>query len=237
MIILAFQLVHANSYLHKLVTWKNVQQASLDTLDKTIVIANKTLTDTTEYINSKIAEAKQIIDEKQVKSCDAIRIELAECNAAKQPAVVCPPTPTCPKCEPQKPCPKIVEPTPTPNLKPVTDDPKPDTDVSHKDLGGLLLNLEKFLKPVIDLLPPKQSKKLDDQKQSNDIDERTRDIAAQTVYLDNHLKKIVALGDCNQKLDCSDSFVSVCLKTTFTKDHLTKYEFLYNAISAESKKR
>jgi len=126
------------------------------------VIANKTLTDTTEYINSKIAEAKQIIDEKQVKSCDAIRIELAECNAAKQPAVVCPPT--CPKCEPQKPCPKIVEPTPTPNPKPVTDDPKPVTDVFLKDLVGLLLNLEKFLKPVIDLLPPKQSKKLNDQK-------------------------------------------------------------------------
>jgi len=39
------------------------------------------------------------------------------------------------------------------------------------------------------------------------------------------------------KLDCLDTFVSDCLKKTFTKDHLTQYEFLYNAISAESKKR
>ena len=178
MIILAFKLVHANSDYRQNFTWKTYQQA----------------TDNTKFINSKIAEAKQIIDENQVKSCDAIRIELAELKAARQTTAL---TPTCPKCEPQKPCPKIVEPTPTPNLKPVTDDPKPDTDVSHKDLGGLLLNLEKFLKPVIDLLPPKQSKKLADQKQSNDIEERTRDIAAQTVYLDNHLKKIIAQKDCN----------------------------------------
>jgi len=128
------------------------------------VIANKTLTDTTEYINSKIAEAKQIIDEKQVKSCDAIQIELAECKAAKQPVIDCPPTPTCQKCEPQKPCPIIVEPTPTPNPKPVTDDPKPLTDVSGKDLVGLLLNLKKFLKPVIDLLPPYLINKLDAQE-------------------------------------------------------------------------
>lgn len=247
MFILAFQLVHANSYLRKLVTWKNVQQASIDTLDKTIVIADKTLTDAQNFINTKIAETKQFIDEKQVKSCDELRFELAECKAAKQPGVDCPtitcpkheppkpcPISNCPKCEDQKPCPHTDDKTPSPAQTPSQSQGAND---SEKDLVSLQLNLKKFVKPVIDLLPPKISIKINSQVQSLDFTQKTRDIAAQTVFLNEHLKRIIAQEDCNIALDCENNFGRDCLEQTFSKDLLTQYKFLYNAISAEPKKR
>lgn len=90
---------------------------------------------------------------------------------------------------------------------------------------------------MIDILPLKISKKINSHVQSLDFTQKTRDIAAQTVYLDEHLKRIIAQKNCDLTVDCENNFGSDCLEQTFSKDLFTQYKFLYNAISAEPKKR
>mmetsp|Transcript_37746 Transcript_37746/g.49650 ORF Transcript_37746/g.49650 Transcript_37746/m.49650 type:complete len:164 (-) Transcript_37746:136-627(-) len=101
-------------------------------------------------------------------------------------------------------------------------DQKSKSDAVTFDTKELVPSLDMFLKPIVGVLPRKQSTVIYRRKE-HAMDNVT-DLAAQIVFMDEHLSKVKAAHSCDLQMLCNNGldFNAKCIKEQVSKDSVSK---------------